>query len=85
MANILALKAGILLKILDLNLSQLNLPIIKKLIVSSPDGNFIRSNLDLGGFGISRYFFDNKLKEIAVENGVIIYEETKVNEVIFQE
>jgi flavin-dependent dehydrogenase len=70
---------------LGLKLSQLHLPIIKKLIVSSPNGNFIKSNLDLGGFGISRYLLDNLLKEIAVENGVIICEETKVNEVIFDE
>jgi flavin-dependent dehydrogenase len=70
---------------LGLNLSQLHLPIIQKLIVSSPDGNFIKSNLDLGGFGISRYFLDNKLKEIAIENGVIVCGETKVNEVTFGE
>jgi flavin-dependent dehydrogenase len=70
---------------LGLNLSELQLPIIQKLIVSSPDGNFIKSNLDLGGFGISRYFLDNKLKEIAIENGVIVCGETKVNEVTFGE
>jgi menaquinone-9 beta-reductase len=70
---------------LGLNISELNLPIIKKLLVSSPDGNFIKANLDLGGFGISRYFLDNKLKEMAVENGVTVHEETKVNEVIFNE
>ena len=70
---------------LGVNLSQFNLPIIKKLMVSSPDGNFIKSNLDLGGFGISRYFLDNKLQEIAVESGVIICEAIKVNEVIFNE
>ena len=70
---------------LGLNLSQLHLPIIKKLMVSSSHGSFIKSNLDLGGFGISRYSLDNKLQEIAVENGVTICEETKVNEVIFNE
>jgi flavin-dependent dehydrogenase len=70
---------------LGVNLSQLNLPIIKKLVVSSPNGNRIESNLDLGGFGISRYYLDNKLKEIAVENGVIVFEETKINEVTFNE
>ncbi|HET7118991.1 MAG TPA: pyridine nucleotide-disulfide oxidoreductase, partial [Hanamia sp.] len=69
---------------LGLNLSELNLPIIKKLIVSSPGGNFIRTKLAPGGFGISRYFLDNKLKEIAINSGVIIYEETKVNEVVFR-
>jgi flavin-dependent dehydrogenase len=69
---------------LGLPLSQLNLPIIKNLIVSSPDGNFIKSGLDLGGFGISRYFLDHQLKEIAVQKGVTVYEESKVNEVIFE-
>ena len=70
---------------LGLNISQLNLPIIKKLLISSPDGNFIKAKLDLGGFGISRYFLDNRLKELAIENGVTVCEETKVNEVIFNE
>lgn len=70
---------------LGVNLSELNLPVIKNLIVSSPRGNFINAKLDLGGFGISRYFLDNKLKEIAVENGVSVHQETKVNEVIFNE
>jgi len=70
---------------LGLNLSQLRLPVIKKLVVSSPDGNLIRSDLDVGGFGISRYFLDNHLKEIAVKNGVVICEETKVSEVNFDD
>jgi len=70
---------------LGLDISELNLPIIKKLMVSSPDGNFIKANLDLGGFGVSRYFLDNRLKELAIENGVTVCEETKVNEVIFNE
>ena len=70
---------------LGLNLSELNLPIIKKLIVSSPNGNSIHANLDLGGFGISRFFIDNELKKIAVENGVHVLDETKVNDVAFND
>ncbi len=70
---------------LGLNLSKLNLPIIKNLVVSSPDGNFLKSKLDLGGFGISRYFLDNELKKTAVQNGVIIHEETKVNDIVFND
>ena len=70
---------------LGLNLSELNLPIIQKLMVSSPGGDFIKANLDLGGFGISRYFLDNKLRDIAIKNGVKVFEETKVTEVIFNE
>ncbi len=69
---------------LGLDLSALDLPTIKNLIVSSPNGSFIRSKLDMGGFGISRYFIDNELKKIAIENGVILFEETKVSDVIFK-
>ena len=70
---------------LGLNISQLKLPIIKNLIVSSPNGNFIQAPLGMGGFGISRYMLDNQLKEAAEKSGVLVYEETKVNEVIFND
>ncbi|MEO6290838.1 MAG: FAD-dependent monooxygenase [Ginsengibacter sp.] len=70
---------------LGLDLSKLDLPIIKKLIVSSPNGDFIRSELDLGGIGISRYFIDNELQKIAVDNGVLLKEKTKVTDVIFND
>ena len=68
---------------LGLNLTQLDLPIIKKLIVSSPNGNTINADLDLGGFGISRFFIDHELKKLALMNGVHILEETKVDDVFF--
>ncbi|MEO5648324.1 MAG: NAD(P)/FAD-dependent oxidoreductase [Ginsengibacter sp.] len=70
---------------LGLPLSEFNLPVIKKLIVSSPDGNCLKAKLDLGGFGVSRYFLDNELKKIAEECGVIVCEETKVNDVIYND
>jgi len=70
---------------LGLNLSKLNLPIIKKLLVSSPNGNAIYANLDLGGFGISRFFIDNELKKIAIANGVHLKEKTKVNDIVFKD
>lgn len=73
------------IKDLGLNLSALNLPIINKLLVSAPGGNFIESKLDLGGFGISRFFLDHELKKIASQNGVKVCEETKVNEVFFSD
>ncbi len=68
---------------LGFDLSNAGLPLIKNLIVSSPDGHFIQSELGLGGFGISRYFLDNELKAIAINNQVTLFEETKVNEVTF--
>ncbi len=68
---------------LGLPLSKMQLPIIKKLIISSPDGNCLQHNLPLGGFGISRYTLDNELKKIAETAGVNIYENCKAEEVIF--
>ncbi|MEO6818587.1 MAG: NAD(P)/FAD-dependent oxidoreductase [Ginsengibacter sp.] len=69
------------IKGLGLNLDELQLPIIKNLVVSAPNGNFLTSKLDMGGFGISRYLLDNQLKEIAERKGVTIFEGTKINEV----
>lgn len=69
---------------LGFDLSKAGLPLIKKLVVSSPNGRFIHSQLGLGGFGISRYFLDNELKTIAIKNQVTLFEETKVNEITFE-
>lgn len=68
---------------LGVPLSEMNLPEIRKLIVSAPNGNKIQSPLGLGGFGISRYTLDNYLAGIAKKIGVTIMEETKVNDIIF--
>ncbi len=66
-------------------LSEMNLPIIKKLWVTSPNGNSLNSDLDLGGFGISRYTLDNTLKTIAENIGVTILQNCKAEDVQFIE
>ncbi|MES2890644.1 MAG: NAD(P)/FAD-dependent oxidoreductase [Bacteroidota bacterium] len=68
---------------LGVPLSQLNLPLIKELVVTAPDGTKLSAPLDLGGFGISRYTLDERLKNIAVETGVMVYENCKVSDVTF--
>ncbi|MFS8081882.1 MAG: NAD(P)/FAD-dependent oxidoreductase [Ginsengibacter sp.] len=68
---------------LGLPLDSMNLPFIKNLIVTAPSGASIKSKLDMGGFGISRYKLDEALKNIAEESGVKVLEETKVSDVIF--
>jgi flavin-dependent dehydrogenase len=68
---------------LGLPLSSMQLPIIKKLIVSSPNGNKLHQRLPLGGFGISRFFLDNELKKIALANGVAVHEDCKVDDIVF--
>ena len=64
-------------------LSDLQLPLITKLIVSAPNGNLLQQDLPLGGFGISRFKLDAGLKEIAVANEVILFENCKVTDVQF--
>ena len=68
---------------LGLPLAQMQLPIIKKLVVTAPGGNLLQQSLPLGGFGISRYTLDNQLKNIAAQNGVKVLENCRVDEVIF--
>ncbi|MEO5967201.1 MAG: FAD-dependent monooxygenase, partial [Ferruginibacter sp.] len=69
---------------LGVDINNLNLPIIKRIKVSSPGGDFIEQSLDLGGFGVSRYFLDNYLKEIAIKCGVDFRENCKVENVEFK-
>lgn len=64
-------------------LSDWNLPIIKRLLVTSPNGNSLEHTLPLGGFGISRYKIDSALCEIARNEGVLVFENSKVTNVIF--
>lgn len=72
------------LESLGLPLSSFDLPIIKKLVVTSPNGNALNTDLDLGGFGISRYFLDNELKNIAAKNNVLVQEKCKVDDVVYK-
>ena len=65
-------------------LSTMNLPMINEVKISSPNGNSFTRNLDLGAFGISRYFIDNYLAELALSKGVMLMQETKVFDVSFE-
>jgi len=64
-------------------LSGSQLPMIKKLIVTAPNGNELKQELPLGGFGISRYKLDAGLKDIAIANKVAVFENCKVNDIHF--
>ncbi len=58
-----------------------NLPEMKRLLISSPKGKTLRQELDLGGFGVSRYKLDHFLMERARERGVEVLDGTTVLEV----
>ena len=67
---------------LGLPLPQMGLPIIDTLLLTAPNGNSFKTKLPLGGFGISRYYLDSQLVEIAKQSGVHILDNTKVDDVV---
>ena len=67
------------------NLKDHEVAFINKLWVTSPDGESLKSELDLGGFGISRHKLDFLLKNIAVEAGVSVMENCKAEDVNFND
>jgi flavin-dependent dehydrogenase len=69
---------------LGVELGEMSLPMINKLQISACNGNSITQNLDLGGFGISRYTLDNELVKIAKKLGVTVLDNTKVDSINFE-
>lgn len=65
---------------LGLPLSDWNLPVIRQLLVSAPNGLSVTRELPLGGFGLSRYKLDAALAGIARNSGVDLRESVKVTE-----
>ena len=68
---------------IGINLKEHEVAFINKLWVTSPNGESLKSNLNLGGFGISRYKLDYLLKNIAVTAGVNVIENCKAEDVHF--
>ena len=68
---------------LGIDLRSLNVSHIKRLWVSSVNGRSFEQELPLGGFGISRYKLDHELAKIAKQKGVVIFEQTRVNDIQF--
>lgn len=68
---------------LGLPVSNMQLPVIKRLLVSAPNGNLLQQELPLGGFGISRYRLDYELNLLARQNGVHVFENCKAEDVVF--
>ncbi len=73
------------LKSLDLFPSEFNPPHITKFQLTSVNGKSAQQPLDLGGFGISRYTFDDFLYRKACEKGVTFFLNTEAEQILFQE
>jgi flavin-dependent dehydrogenase len=80
----ISLESWNFLEELGLPLSDWNLPVIRSLLLSAPDGMSLQHELPLGGFGISRYKIDAALAAIARRNGVDLFESTRVTDILFQ-
>ena len=71
------------LKEMGIDISAMELPMINKLEVSSPDGTLLKHDLSPGGLGISRHLLDFMLAGIARNEGVRIMENDKVQDIEF--
>ena len=70
---------------LGLELNKMNLPMISRLQVSGVNGKMSEHKLPLGGFGLSRYQLDHSLATIARAAGVTVLENSKVNNLRFDD
>ena len=80
-----SLESWSFLQQLGLPLQDMQLPVIDTLFLTAPNGKSFTAKLPLGGFGISRHRLDHQLALLARENGVHLLEETKVEEVSFDQ
>ena len=58
---------------------------IKRFQLTSVNGKSATLPLDLGGFGISRYSFDNWLYQRAINEGVEVHQSTEINTIQFED
>ncbi len=72
------------LKSNDLFPEELNPSAITKFRLTSTSGKVLAMDLDLGGFGISRYSFDHWLVKKALALGVELHEKERVNAITFE-
>jgi flavin-dependent dehydrogenase len=79
----ISLESKDFLESIGVNISNLQLPIINTLNITDGYGNMYPFKLPLGGFGISRFMLDEMLYNLAVQAGVHIFTETKVQNVVF--
>ncbi|MGK2860394.1 MAG: NAD(P)/FAD-dependent oxidoreductase [Chitinophagaceae bacterium] len=70
---------------LGIDLDKMRLPLITRLQISSTKGKSVNLDLPLGGFGISRYLLDDQMCQKARAAGALVEENTKVNNVKFDD
>jgi flavin-dependent dehydrogenase len=71
------------LEMLGMPVSDMNLPVINRLMLTDTKGNEVDTPLPQGGFGISRYKLDAALAALAEKAGVTLLTKTKVDNVVW--
>jgi flavin-dependent dehydrogenase len=71
------------LRTLDIDLDELNVARINRLEVTAVSGTKLSQKLDLGGFGLSRYTFDNLLYQKGLAEGINFMTGTRVEDMRF--
>lgn len=66
---------------LGLQLAEINPPQINQFVLTTTHGLKAKTHLQTGGFGLSRWFLDEALYKIAVQQGVLVSCNTKVTAV----
>ncbi|WP_345949445.1 FAD-dependent monooxygenase [Mucilaginibacter sp. PAMB04274] len=74
-----------LLEHLGIDVHSLGASRINRLEVTATSGAKLKQQLDLGGFGISRYLLDNYLYEMCAAEGVKFLLGTRVNDIRFMQ
>ena len=69
---------------LGIPFSEISIAHIDEVLISAPNGSFIKRPLSLGGIGISRYLLDHHLYQLAVQSGVTVLQNTKVENIQFE-
>jgi flavin-dependent dehydrogenase len=70
---------------IDVNVADFQASHITQLAISSPTGKLFKTQLDLGGFGLSRFTLDNFLYQKAKAEGVTFLLGLKANSIAFAE
>ena len=79
----ISLESWQFLESLGVDLNELQVSRINRLYIAGLNGQSFEQDLPLGGFGISRYKLDSLLATIAKQKGVHLFEETKIDDVVF--
>jgi flavin-dependent dehydrogenase len=79
----ISLESRPFLQSLGISVTELNLPLITKLLITDTRNTELSATLPQGGFGISRYMLDKLLANNAIRAGVTLLTNTRIDSVSY--